>query len=207
MNPFIRFDHTVFEQVNSVWTHPFLDWLMPAITDLHKDPRSLVIFLPLILLWVIQKRGFALKCLLVLGLSIGLSDLVSYRVIKKTTQRDRPQYTEGLKVELRTHEHSGTSFPSNHAANVFAGATVLSLANPALWPVFFLIAGAVAYSRVYVGVHFPLDVIGGALLGFSIATFVWILFRQWILKSPGAIFRSVENDDESRRGRKKARWQ
>lgn len=57
------------------------------------------------------------------------------------------------------------SFPSGHSATSFAGATVLAAAAPRLRAPLFVLAAAIAFSRVYVGVHWPLDVAGGALLG------------------------------------------
>jgi undecaprenyl-diphosphatase len=57
------------------------------------------------------------------------------------------------------------SFPSGHAATSFACATVLSVLAPRAAPAFLLLAAAIAYSRLYVGVHWPLDVVGGAVLG------------------------------------------
>jgi undecaprenyl-diphosphatase len=64
--------------------------------------------------------------------------------------------------------HDG-AFPSGHAATSFAGATVLSFAFPKLAPYLYVLAAAVAFSRVYVGVHYPLDIVGGALLGVVVA--------------------------------------
>jgi undecaprenyl-diphosphatase len=72
--------------------------------------------------------------------------------------------------------HDG-SFPSGHAATSFAAATVLSFAFPRLAPALFLLAAAVGFSRVYVGVHYPLDVLGGAVLGVLVATALRLLVK------------------------------
>jgi len=61
------------------------------------------------------------------------------------------------------------SFPSGHAATAFAGAATLSRFLPGRWPVLLLLAAAVAFSRVYVGVHFPADVVAGAAIGVATA--------------------------------------
>jgi undecaprenyl-diphosphatase len=88
--------------------------------------------------------------------------------IKALVGRGRPtlRYPEPKALVPVPHDHS---FPSGHAATSFAAATVLAFAFPRLGPLLFVLAAAVAYSRVYVGVHYPLDVLGGAALGVVVA--------------------------------------
>ena len=75
------------------------------------------------------------------------------------------------------HVPKDPSFPSGHTTIAFAAATVLSYYRPRWAPAFFLLAVAIGFSRVYVGVHYPLDVLGGAILGLLVGGIVIALLR------------------------------
>jgi undecaprenyl-diphosphatase len=83
--------------------------------------------------------------------------------------RQRPPLVYPEPKPLLHTPHSG-AFPSGHAATAFACATVLAWAAPRLAIPAYVLAAAIAWSRVYVGVHWPLDVLGGAVLGVLVAT-------------------------------------
>jgi undecaprenyl-diphosphatase len=97
----------------------------------------------------------------------GIADLLA-RAFKSVVDVQRPafRYAEPKALVHVPHDHS---FPSGHAATSFACATTLALAFPRLAAPLYLLAAAIAYSRVYVGVHYPLDVLGGAVLGIAVA--------------------------------------
>jgi undecaprenyl-diphosphatase len=107
--------------------------------------------------------------------------------LKALIDRPRPPLRYAEPKTLVPLPHDG-SFPSGHAATSFAAATMLSFASPRLAPFLFLLAAAISFSRVYVGVHYPLDVIGGAVLGVLVATALRRLVRAR-RRSPGARLR------------------
>jgi undecaprenyl-diphosphatase len=102
------------------------------------------------------------------GAAIILAESVS-GALKIAVERDRPPLSRPVPEPL-LETPSTYSFPSGHATVAFACATLLALAVPRLrWPLYAL-AALIAFSRVYVGVHYPGDVIAGAVLGIALAT-------------------------------------
>ncbi len=129
----------------------------------------LVVGIALALLW----RRPAL--LLPLLLAVLAAEVTGF-ALKRAIPRDRPplRYPEPKALIGVPHD---SSFPSVHAATSFAAATVLAFAVPRLAPILYLLAAGIAFSRVYVGVHYPLDVLGGAGLGAVVAPAVVFALR------------------------------
>ena len=96
--------------------------------------------------------------------------------LKHLTGRDRP-YVANPEPEPLMTTQLDLSFPSGHAATSFAGATLLALLVPRLALPLLGLAAAIAWSRVYVGVHYPLDIAAGALLGAGVALAATALLR------------------------------
>ena len=168
-------DITLFRFINGNLRNSVFDVLMPFITDLNKQ-RIVLVFVVLILLWMFirGKRHVRIAGFL-LVITIVISDQVSSSVIKYWFDRPRPCFVLH-NVHLLISCGSGFSFPSSHAVNNFAGALLLAFFFPRAKWWFFGFATIVAFSRVYVGVHYPFDVIGGAVIGLFCAGGVLFLF-------------------------------
>lgn len=171
-------DRVWFLLVNRDLTNSYLDGFFATITNLHHQDLFLYVGIPIIFFYCWWKfRGRAIKVALLLGLVAGLSDTLSYRVIKPYFQRPRPKNTLGTQVKVRVPYYPKSySFPSNHAFTGFALARTLAWLFPMGSPWYWGVAALVAYSRVYVGVHYPGDVFGGALLGYLLASLLIRLF-------------------------------
>lgn len=94
---------------------------------------------------------------------------------KHLFNRTRP-FLKNTEIEPLIRTPSSSSFPSGHSATAASGALALSLVYPVLTPVFLLGGGMIAYSRIYLGVHYPLDVLAGVLIGAAVAAPLAFLF-------------------------------
>jgi undecaprenyl-diphosphatase len=161
-------DRWLLLKINRDWTAAWLNQAMPMFTDLHKIAWFKFGAAPAALaLWLWKERRRGLKVLIVAGLAMGAGDLLSYRVIRPWASRPRP-VNSGVPVILRSSAASYNGFPSNHSVNAAAAASVLAVAYPGAALVFAAVAGLIGYSRVYVGVHYPGDVLAGFALGAAI---------------------------------------
>ena len=160
-NELVRLDEQLFLQINQI-RNPFLDSFFLTITTVG----STLFWLSLIgIFWLAKQKKISF-----LLLAAFLIDSMTLIGSKLLFNRLRPQdFFSG--VETLEYE-IGPSFPSGHSERVFSGATILSAFYKNLKPVFYGLALLVAISRIYVGVHFPLDVIYGSLNGIVIGYLV-----------------------------------
>ncbi|MBN1447185.1 MAG: phosphatase PAP2 family protein [Bacteroidetes bacterium] len=167
-------DVALFRLGNETIANPAGDWFFPFITNLKNFmvPYALLI---LGLLIFGKKRGAITVLLLVV--TITLADQISSFVIKPWVGRVRPCHVLE-NVRLLVGCGSGKSFTSSHATNNFAMAVLISHFYPVARPWLLLWASLVAFSRVYIGVHYPSDILGGAVLGTLIALAVIQLWEQ-----------------------------
>jgi undecaprenyl-diphosphatase len=178
MDFLIRIDQVGFEFFNQSLSSTWLDWFFPFITDLHKNIWFQVFCYPLLLFFYYRKfRRRGLSLFLIGLLSLGLSDWSGTQLFKKTVQRPRPFQTEGLTVTQRSPAR-GQSFISNHASNMFNFATYTGAYFPPAKPYLYGVALLVGVSRIYNGVHFPLDVVCGGLWGSSLALLILSLVKE-----------------------------
>ena len=113
-------------------------------------------------------------------IAVALADVAADSLagaLKAATQVERPPLRY-VHPKALVSLPSGSSFPSGHTATSFACATVLSFFVPRAAPAFYLLALAIGFSRIYVGVHWPLDVLGGAVLGLAVGLAVTALLRR-----------------------------
>ena len=166
-------DTAIFYFINQTLHNEFLDWFMPFITEkYHWFPIFFIIYT--LLLWKGGKKG-RIAALLIIFVIL-LSDQFSSFVVKPLFARTRP-CVELENVRMLIGRKTSWSFPSSHAANSFAAATFFAYYYPLAKRLYFIIASLAAISRVYVGVHYPFDALGGAVIGVGCALAVIYSFN------------------------------
>jgi undecaprenyl-diphosphatase len=161
MEVFYSIDLAIFYLLNHSISTGFLDKFFSIITNVNNWYISY-----LILLSILFFKGGRIGKIAVLGIIIliTVTDQIGYRLLKEFFERARP--CNALSDVLAPLGCTGSySFPSNHAINNFAAAAFFSMLFPKYKIVLFVTAFLVAISRVYLGLHYPSDIIAGAAIG------------------------------------------
>jgi len=171
-----KIDINLFYMINRGGQNAFFDFFMPVMSNLKN------FYIPLGLLWiylVVKKSVTCRTVAVVIVLLISFSETVSSRILKPAFDRPRPYHSQShvhlydrmyktwsITPELKkTVTGASYSLPSSHATNIFAAVFFVSFYFRKFWPLFYMIAFLVGYSRVYLGVHFPFDVFVGGIVG------------------------------------------
>lgn len=177
----LNWDYTIWYYMNTEWHTPFLDFVVPFLRN-QWTWAPLYLFLAIFVPRNFGKRGW-IWCAAFL-IAFGISDQLSAHLLKPIFHRTRPCNNPFLAdvVHNIVPCGSGFSFPSSHASNHFALGFFMAatLGRKFKWvgPAALLWAFMVSYAQVYVGVHFPLDVTVGAIIGIITGSFVAMLFNR-----------------------------
>jgi membrane-associated phospholipid phosphatase len=183
LHTLLQFDFKLFHLINQVWTHPYLD----VFLSFMRSPYvwvPLYVFLISFFLFNFGKHGGIFKLTLI-GVIL-VANLISSDFIKKSVKRIRPCNEISLQNNRRTLVQCGTgySFTSSHATNHFCIAMFFVLSSKRYikkWRYLFLVwAGIISYAQVYVGVHYPIDVLGGAIIGSVIGWVGALIYNRHI---------------------------
>ena len=171
----INVDKKIFTFFNSSIANPVFDIFFPIITN--QDIWIIPILLGIIILSIKGgTKGRIASIVLIIG--VILADYSSAQIIKPYFQRLRPSHDILDQIRLLVPKGGRYGFVSSHAANMYVSATILGYFYSKQKRLFFTIASLVAYSRVYVGVHYPADIVFGGFLGYGLG---WITITSWVI--------------------------
>jgi len=167
-------DLHLFRVINGDLSNAVFDSLMPFITD----PGPFVIPLTLIGVGLLVWGGWKGRLLVVMALLLLIVSNAVSEQLKQLFQRPRPCLALETVRLLVGCSKTNFSFPSSHASNITAQALLFAYSYRPIAVPLFLVAAAVGYSRVYVGVHYPIDVVGGILVGLACGAVFIFLTRE-----------------------------
>jgi len=188
----LKIDNIIFQLININLNYPLFDSFFVFFHDFHKN---LMFIIPLLTLWFFsifkdKKRRLALVILIPLAIII-TDQIGSY--IKDYKLRDRPYMAiESNKINLlvkvsqnedgsyKQTQSSQKSFPSNHSANIWALSLIVGYLYANVKTYFIILASLISISRVYIGVHYPLDIIFGAIIGILVGSLLIKIYQKLI---------------------------
>jgi len=168
----LNWDTRIFLSINSGLANPYLGWFFNILTRLGS---TFLMFAIGILVYVSRRRreGILILASIVIGTFVALP-------LKLAIPRPRPYVT--IPTTIAFDGEAGSSFPSGHAVRIFSFAFIASKLKPRFTIPLYLLAFLVAFSRIYVGQHYPLDAFIGALIGLLVG-YLTLRYENRILKT------------------------
>ena len=177
MNQLLQMDFAILDAIRANCTSPVMDRLMIFISMLG-TAGILWIVSGLILTCMKDTR----KCGIMMLLSLAIQALIVNACIKPLVMRPRP-YDLRPYIELVVRPMWDYSFPSGHTAAAFAVATAIFLYDKRWGIPAYIFAVLMAFSRLYLYVHYPSDVLAGMLIGILSGVLAWVIVRKWRIKT------------------------
>ena len=179
LNKLLQWDQEFFLLLNGAGTKTFDSFFV----FISSTKSAIPLFLFIIFLLIKKYRYSFWQGLVLILIVVSLADLTSVHAFKNVFMRLRPSHEPAIIDQIRLLVSKGGlyGFVSSHAANFFAIAAIVSaLFSERKYLPYLLYSWAslVAYSRVYVGKHYPLDIIGGAVLGIVMAKLLWAFAKK-----------------------------
>lgn len=197
----IQLDRQIFYWINFRLTAPWLDRLFIWWTDADHFYPFLIAILLLVLIFGSKKWKASV---LFAVIAVVLSDLILYHILKPLLHRHRPfMDMDNVRLLVQAAKNSW-SMPSNHAGNTAAAAVILGIRHRKWIVPGIIIAFLSGYSRIYVGVHYPSDVVVGWICGTAVALFVFFAHR-YMPQSIIAFWKSIQKKFLQRNKDKKTR--
>lgn len=169
-NKFMKIDNNILRWINRKFRNKIFDKIMPIITS----AGNLGIIWIVISVLLLTKKDYRILGKMIIAALI-ITTVIGEGIIKNIVKRKRPFYGEQDK-ELLISAPITYSFPSGHTASSFAVAAVFIGTDNAASFEIIILASLIAFSRIYLAVHYPSDVIGGGIIGFLCGLFTVILF-------------------------------
>ena len=180
---FTQLDTSLFLFFNVTLANPVTDLVMPIVTS---DWLLRILYAAAVVLLLIFGNARLRWVVLFSVIVVALTDQLSAGLLKPMIGRLRPcQVLDNINLLVACG--GGKSMPSSHAANSFGQAVLFSLMYPRVrWPL-LVFAGLVALSRVFVGVHYPFDILAGAVLGATVGLAAAVAARRFLALKTKAV--------------------
>lgn len=168
-----QIDYAVFHFINHILNNPYFDKLFPFLRNAH---NWIPLYIILTIYLVYKYKQESIKYILYIAIAFALADFISASILKPYFARLRPCHSTTLNAILVLGHCGGKwSFPSTHASNHMAIALSIVLVKifPQKWIniLWILWAISIGFAQIYVGVHYPSDILAGFVLGVAIAFF------------------------------------